>query len=64
MGQYADGREGGTGKTENVQQFLKNHLKFAAIFDNILRKSGRPLSIFGEVKKFLRNKILGIEEIL
>ncbi len=44
--QLVAGNGGGEGvwlkKIESVQQFFKNHLKFATVFENILRKSGRP----------------------
>ncbi len=56
--------EGAGDKIKSIQQFLKSLLKFATIFKNILRKSGRLWSNFGEVWKFLRNKTFGMEESL
>ncbi len=55
---------GGAKKIKSAQHFFKNHLKFATIFENILRKSWRPWNIFKEVKNFLRNKTLDMEKIL
>ncbi len=46
---YVEGVGGGVEKIDCVQKFFKHHPKFATIFENILRKSGRPRNIFRKV---------------